>query len=233
MHQSSRICARGAVLCLFRVATLLCLVFSSISYAQSTQRPSTVPGSSTLSHGQTHRAPLSHIYYHVALYQSHLDSEAAKLEKQSKDGSSLRAFLQQKLGFTDSEYAPIREYAQRVGPALQSIDNQIKPLLETDKQLRSSGWVAKTDPAPGRERIRALQQEREDALTAEMNRLDDDLGPENATRFKTFLNTQISSTPDQGHGPSLHKPAPYKAIAKPGSTKATTPVSTSANVEVR
>jgi primosomal protein N'' len=59
---------------------------------------------------------LEHQYWHLLRWQNHLDKAAAEHEKQGKDGSWLRDHIQKELGFTDAEFAPVRDSAQRLEP---------------------------------------------------------------------------------------------------------------------
>ncbi len=90
--------------CLALSALLLLMgVLANPATTKSQQLPGQPPAPGTF---QPKPIPLPHLYWHFLVYQNHLDTTAAAHESQGKDGQWLRAYLQKKLAFSDSEFAP-------------------------------------------------------------------------------------------------------------------------------
>lgn len=142
---------------------------------------------------QTKSVPLPHLYWHLLEWQNHLDSTAAAHEKNGQDGTWLRTYLQNKLRFTDSEFAPVRASAQHLKAALASLDAQAQPLIKADRALYAQGVLAKGDPLPDLAQYKALDQQRETAITDEVAQLNAALGPTNSARLQTFIQKSFST----------------------------------------
>jgi hypothetical protein len=137
-------------------------------------------------------ASLEHQYWHLLRWQNHLDKVAAEHEKQGKDGTWLRNYIQKKLNFTDEEFAPIRESAQHLEPKTDAIQAKSEVVMKADRALRAKGQLARTNASPGLPQLRALSQERESAIAEEIETLNRDLGPVNAAKFKSFVELQYA-----------------------------------------
>ena len=134
-------------------------------------------------------------------YQQHLDSVAAEREKQGRDGSWLRNYLQKKLGFTDFEFAPVRESAQRLEKTIAEIDASAKSIAQADRALYGNGLLPSGVQPPGWAKLKELNQDRESAIANEIEILNEALGSKNAARFKAFVEGDFSSkvTPRELH----------------------------------
>jgi hypothetical protein len=137
-------------------------------------------------------ASLEHQYWHLLRWQNHLDKVAAEHEKQGKDGTWLRNYIQKKLNFTDEEFAPIRESAQRLEPKTDEIQAKSEAVMKADRTLRAKAQLARTDASPGLPQLQALSQGRESAIAEEIETLNRDLGPANAAKFKSFVEQQYA-----------------------------------------
>ena len=142
-----------------------------------------------------------HLYWHLLIYQQHLDSVAAEREKQGRDGSWLRNYLQKKLGFTDFEFAPVRESAQRLEKTIAEIDASAKSIAQADRALYGNGLLPSGVQPPGWAKLKELNQDRESAIANEIEILNEALGSKNAARFKAFVEGDFSSkvTPRELH----------------------------------
>jgi len=72
---------------------------------------------------------IQHQYLHLLRWQIHLDKTAAEHEKQGKSGAWLRNAIRNQLHFTDQQFAPITQSAQRLAASLNAIDAKAKPIL--------------------------------------------------------------------------------------------------------
>ena len=102
-------------------ATVVTLLFLLQMAATSTSCQSV--SESSQSQNVPKQAPLPHLYWHLLMWQNHLDKSAAEHEQQGENGSWLRGHLQKQLGFTESEFAPIRESAQRLASTLADLES--------------------------------------------------------------------------------------------------------------
>jgi hypothetical protein len=168
------------------VCALLLLTATAIAQQQSTDHlPVAVKA--------PHPASLEHQYWHLLRWQNHLDKVAAEHEKQGKDGTWLRDYIQKKLAFTDEEFAPIRESARRLEPKTDAIQAKAETIMKADRALRVKGQVARSDAYPGLPQLQALSEERESAIADEIETLNSELGPANAAKFKRFVEEHYTS----------------------------------------
>lgn len=89
-----------------------------------------------------------------------------------KNGDRLRNDLQFKLGFTDTDYAPIRAASQELAAELAPIKKQINSF--------------NSSPSNGRE-MRSLVAQRDADIASEVNKLRQELSPQDAKAFEAFL----------------------------------------------
>jgi len=149
----------------FRVMACLFLSFLALHAGSgSGQQISPIASNSNL----PRQAPLPHLYWHLLMWQNHLDTAATEHEKAGKDGSWLRAHLQKQLGFSDAEFAPVRESSQHLASTLSGLETQAKSLVKEDLALYASGKLTSSDPPPNLAKVKQLQQEREAAIDSEL-----------------------------------------------------------------
>jgi hypothetical protein len=111
-------------------------------------------------------ALITRVYSLFFTYQRHLDTVADQQEAAGKDANGLRRVLQNRLGFSDDDYKPIRESSNRVAA-------EMKALLD---EIRAN---------PG---ARANFSEARDLeINAEMTTLTSELSAKNKMAFETFL----------------------------------------------
>jgi hypothetical protein len=154
---------------------------------------------------------LPHLYWHFLLYQNHLDRVAATREQQGKNGKWLRDHFQKRLAFTDTQFAAVRAAAQRLEAQLKDIRAKAMPIIQADRQLAGLGMPTGSPPVPtggvrdpnrarpGRAQLQELQLQHEAAITNEMNRLKQDLGPEASAKLENFLQNDLAR-----HVTSIH-----------------------------
>jgi hypothetical protein len=208
-------------------AIILVAFFGKLANAQSgtdTQTES-APVHSTLAGryekqtGQTpaQNAPMTvslpHLYWHLLEYQNHLDLVADKLEKQGKDGTALRRTIQTKADFSDGEFAPVRESASHLKAALDDINARAMAIVKADHEHYVKGMYSKDNPPPGVPQLKALTQEREQTITAEITRLNDALGPENAAKLQAYIEQHFSTQVTTSKLPSGIR-APTATVSK-------------------
>jgi hypothetical protein len=159
--------SKAALLC----AMLLALALPYPAVGQPTPQP---PHTST-GFSQPTPLPLAHLYWHFLVYQNAIDTNAAALEAQGQDGSSLRNHLQARMGFSDADFAPIRASSLRLSSELKALDGQASA-------IRASG----ISPANAVQ-LRALAAQREANINAEIASLRQALSQERITAFETFI----------------------------------------------
>jgi hypothetical protein len=192
------------------VIALLCLLASPLAFGQANAAlPQT---------GQNARAPLSHLYWHFLLYQAHLDKAAAAREQQGRDGSWLRNHYQQRLGFTDSEYALVRESAVQLESDLKRIDAEVQAVIEADRAQHSRVLGSPNDLPPVPQRLLELRDERERMIQRDVDSLKGVLGPKLAAKLDSFLESEFAPNvtvqhvgPPRPHNPVTHAVPPFPA----------------------
>jgi hypothetical protein len=121
--------------------------------------------------------PLSvpHLYWHFLAYQNHLDTKAAAVAVDGKDGTGLRNLLQKKLGFSDADFAPIRTSSVRLTAEVHSLDAQAVA-------IRAAG-----PSATSLDQLHALTGQRETEITVEISFLKQHLPPDKIKALEAFL----------------------------------------------
>lgn len=106
-----------------------------------------------------------------------LDSAAAKMQAQGKDGRIWSNYLERHLGFAPQQIAIIRQVSTEFGAAVQPTHNRAKQIIAERRAARSNGQRA--TPAPPE--LIALQQHRQSL----------------AVRYGTRLRTLLGNAPFQ------------------------------------
>jgi hypothetical protein len=111
-------------------------------------------------------ASMTRVYSFFFTYQHHLDTVADQQEAAGKDVSELRHLLQNRLGFSDEEYKPIRESCDRVAAQMKALRDEVgsKPGARAN-----------------------FAEERDQEINAEMATLANELSAKNKMVFETFL----------------------------------------------
>lgn len=118
---------------------------------------------------------LPQLYRQFLLFQNHLDTRASELEAQGKDGTPLRKLLQNKIGFSDADFAPIRASSQRLGSEWKDFNQQAM-------------GIRRATPGPERdEKWRALIKRRDDSTQREVQYLGGVMTPQKRTAMENFL----------------------------------------------
>lgn len=156
--------------------------------------------------GQPRSAPLPHLYWHFLMYQIHLDRAASDHERQGKDGRWLAEHLQKRIGFSDADFAIVRQSAQRLDLQLKNIHAKAKSIFKTDRALYANQILNHDTPPPGLAQLKDLHQQREDVINAEIIKLNAELGPQNAARLKNFVEKELFA-----QSPAIHRipPRPF------------------------
>jgi len=147
--------------------------------------------------------PLAHLYWHFLMYQNHLDRAAVLHEQQGKNGAWLRDHFQKRLAFTDAQFTAVRAAAQRLEPKLKAIRGEAMAVVQSDRKITGvpmpaggppvpSGFRDVNQAPPGRARLHELQLQHEAAITAEVAKLKQDLGPEASAKLESFLQNDWS-----------------------------------------
>lgn len=143
-------------------------------------KPSATPGPAK-------GVPLTHLYYHFLLLQNYLDTKAASLDAQGQNGNFVRADLQKKMGFSDTDYAPIHDSAGRFASELGQLETQVKAINETVRAERKMEGVSFGTPPPPNDELKTLRLQRDADLDAEIASLTQNLSAKNKEKLEQFL----------------------------------------------
>ena len=168
-----------------------CLLLCALPQQAATQS-SQIQQLASQGYAQPRPVSLPHLYWHFVVYQHHLEEVAAEHEKQGKEGQWLRNYLQTKLGFTDTDFAPIRVSAERLSAEIKDLDSKAMTIAAADREARRKGLVALDATPPGHEQLKALTAEREADINAEIQSLNQALSQKNADALRTFLTQRFS-----------------------------------------
>lgn len=160
--------------------------------------------------------PLPLLYWQFLAYQNHLDRAAATLEKQGKDGTWLSDHFQRKLGFTDEQFAQVRNTGLRLESKLQKINAKAEVVIQATRAKYPHATMSQPETLPPvpPELIR-LQKEHDQIIQNEVTNLKGQLGPAASAKLDSFLQQQFSRTvttrtvqlPRHAHDPA-HNPVP-------------------------
>ncbi len=147
-----------------------CWLWSAVGVFGQTQ----APPQSTAASG--HQIPLPLLYRQFLAYQNHLDRVGAALDKQGKNGSDFRDHFQQKLGFTDAQFASIRETGLRLESELREEDAKAKNVIDAARAQYPKVFGRRTDAPPPPPELTGLQKERDGIIEQEIAGLNTALG---------------------------------------------------------
>lgn len=122
-----------------------------------------------------HPVPLRHLYLHFLIFQNVLNMRAAEESSQGKDGTPLRNSLQNMVGFSDADYAPIQSAATELASELKTLDAQAAT-------IRAAGPSASATA-----QLKNLAAQREAYIDAEILALKEALPPNKITALETFI----------------------------------------------
>jgi hypothetical protein len=132
---------------------------------------------------------LEHLYWHFLTLQKFLDTKAATRESQGKDGK-LRGDMQKALGWSDSDYAPIRVSSVRLTAEVKDLDAQAVT-------IRKAGASSSS-----RDQLKTLTVQREADINSEISYLKHNLPPDKIKAFEVFL-TRFFSPMNAVHRPPV------------------------------
>jgi len=133
-------------------------------------------------------------------YQAELDRVAAKREAKGEDGSSVRGAYQRRLGFTDEQFAVVREITEKLAAKLKDLQAQAcaitgLPLIDPDHPAprptpaeiaERKRRLAQRSPED-KAKLKELHSDREAAIGQAISDLRAALGPELAARWDDFV----------------------------------------------
>lgn len=123
---------------------------------------------------------LAHLYWHFLEYQNHLDTRAAAISAEGKNGSGMRHILQRNLGFSDANFASIRASSVRLTAKVKALD-------------RRAAVIRAGDPSSSNLRqLKALTIERETDINVEISSLKQNLSPAKIAALEAFLTNFFS-----------------------------------------
>jgi hypothetical protein len=192
-------------LCAFGIVALSWALLSSIAFGQA------VPGA------QHPPVPVPHLYWHFLILQNHLDRVAATHEQRGEDGSALRTYYQTRIGFTDSQFAKVREAGLRLEPELKAIDAEVKAVIDTDHARHPRLLASPKDLPPVPPELAELQLKREQTIEYEVGSLKLALGARQTAKLETFLTREFASNvtalpvgvPRPHNDPTKHTVPPF------------------------
>ena len=118
--------------------------------------------------------PLTTLYWFFLSYQQHLDNQAAQLEAHGKDANWLRNSLQERLQFSDSDFAHIRDSAGQLVQQVTTLDAQVAA-------IREGGM------SPTRVQLADFTVKRQSAINSDIANLAQTLSPGKKAALDLFL----------------------------------------------
>jgi hypothetical protein len=171
-------------LCVWVALVVLCMLNGPQAFGQSS-----TPASSR---SQASRVPLPHLYLRFLTYQNRLDQTVAALQQQGKDGSWLCSYYQKSIGFSDAEFAKVREAAVALESDLKTVDTQAQSAVHAGKTPYASSQSGPRLQAAVHPQPWELRAQRERVIQRDVDALKASLGPKLAAKLDDFLQTQFN-----------------------------------------
>jgi hypothetical protein len=192
----------------WKILPWLTVFFLLAGMSAFAQTPSpTQPGTAS----NRERAPLFMLYRHFLAYQNHLDRVAVDLNRQGKDGNEFRNHFQQKLGFTDADFAPVRETALRLEAGLRDQDAKMKTAIDAARAKYPRNLPNPSALPPVPPELIQMQKERNALIQREIDQLDATLGTERAATLQALIENDFAPSVQVQ---TLHPPVPPHDPAK-------------------
>jgi hypothetical protein len=174
-----------------RITANFSLLFLSIS-AQIMLLPQqalnqTKDARAAVGHGRS--IPPDHLYWHFLEYQLYLDRTAAGQESEGQN-PEINKHYQTKLGFSDSQFAIVRQVATKLDSDLKGLDSQARPIIDQFRKDYPPGKVLSPPPVPTR--LVELQQQREIIISSAAESLKKRLGALPTAKMDDMLNKEFA-----------------------------------------
>jgi hypothetical protein len=118
---------------------------------------------------------LPHLYWHFLIYVSVLDKKADERAAQGQEGEWLRKDLQNRLQFSDADFAPIRASSQRLASQMTALNEQLHSLSSAPPSASKSA------------QIKALINQREATIENEIASLTQTFSPQKRAALEAFM----------------------------------------------
>jgi hypothetical protein len=135
--------------------------------------------------------PRTELYWYFFRLQSRIDREANLREKNGKDGAGLRNHFRQKLQFTETEFASMRETGLRIDSQIKVVDAKVKDFIKAYRQQNPLPAASDAVARPIPPEIKAFTKECDSIIENEVARLKEFLNPEHAAKLENFVTTQL------------------------------------------
>lgn len=126
------------------------------------------------------------------MYQNFLDRKAADLDLHGGNGDELRNRFQRKLNFSSSQFAIVRQSAQKLDADLKQKDAQAKVIIDAFHAKYPPGKVLTLPPPPPE--LAQLQKEREEIIQQDVADLKTQLGQDKAAKMDGFIQNDFAPT---------------------------------------
>jgi hypothetical protein len=136
---------------------------------------------------------LQHLYWHFLMYQHHLDQKANEMEKEGNSGAVVRSFVQAKLKMSDSQFEPIRRAADGLSMSLADLNTRAQQLrsLYIQSQPAKEGSLT-SEQQKIHDQLKSLNDERENLITNQMNKLDNELAVNDRAALREYLTNEVA-----------------------------------------
>jgi len=133
------------------------------------------------------------LYWHFLTYQHHLDEAAAKTEQQGQSGAAVRSIMQAKLSMSDEHFEPIHRASDRLSASMSNLNARAEHLRSLYIQLDPpKNGPLTPEQQKLHDQLKKMNGEREELLTEQMNKLDNELAVNDRATFREFLIKHVS-----------------------------------------
>ncbi len=172
----------------------ICLVAGSLVsvYGQSVSGTPNVVSPAASAPESSHTVPISVLYRHFLAHVVQLDAEADRLQHQGKDGSAYRSHYQKSLGFSDEQFAKVRQVAVDSKDNINKLDAQAHGIIVAFRQQLAKqvpGNPSTIPPLPPE--LAQLNAQRDLLLRSELSRLQQSLGPRDSRTLTRLVTSQF------------------------------------------
>jgi hypothetical protein len=193
---------------LWRVFVLL-LATAGAVLAQAGGRPTAAQGSPPTPPlpAQVGSASVPALYRFFFRHLGVLDSQAATMDAEGKNGNELRNYYQTILNWTPAEAAIVKQNATSCVTAIQQLDQQAQAIIQQIKAAYPLGINPSSGAPPAPDaRLVQLTQQRDSVTNAQVTSLQSSLSAATFQKLDTWIKTQfarqVSSVPIVYHPPA-------------------------------